>query len=109
MKHPIPFREPRIAGHRDAAHASPCQRIADRERSHVRAHVTGPRPHVRIDGEVGVANEELTLGRIGDRRLHDLEEPLTGEPGRVPDETDLATDTLGGATMWSVGRAVGAR
>ena len=65
-------------------------RLAERERRHVRAHVVHPRPHVRVDREVRVADENLSVARLGDLDLGDLEEILVREAGRTGDQTDLA-------------------
>jgi hypothetical protein len=78
----------------DAADGAAGHRLAERERCDVRADVVHARPHVRVDGEVRVADEELAVGGIRDRRLGELEELLVGKPPRAGDEPDLARDAL---------------
>ena len=90
MEHPLALRVPRVAGRGDATDRAARHRLAQRERRDVRADVVHPRPHVRIDGEVRVADQHLTLGGAWNRRLGDLEEILLGEALRPRDEADLA-------------------
>ena len=90
MQHPLALRIPRVAGCGDATDRAARHRFAQRERRDVGANVVHPRAHVRIDGEVGIANEHLTLGGTGYRRLRDLEELLLGKALRSRYKADLA-------------------
>ncbi len=89
VEHPVALGIAGVARGGDAADGSARHRLSERERRYVRADVVHARAHVRIDREVGVPDEHLALGRVGDRRLGDLEEILVGEAPRTRDETNL--------------------
>ncbi len=103
VQDPLTFRVPRVARDGDTPDRTAGHRLAERERRDVRAHVVHPRAHVRVDREVRVPDEHLSLGRSRNRRLGHLEEVLPRKALRPRDEADLASDALH-ATMirrWS--------
>ena len=103
VQHPLALGVARVARDGDPTDRAARHRLAERERRDVRADVVHARAHVRIDREVRVADEDLPLGRIRDRRLRDLEEVLAREALRPRDEPDLACDALHAAMIrpWS--------
>src|SRR6188508_3596667 len=103
MHDPVAFRVAGILRGDNTADGTTCHGLTERERRDVRADVVHARTHVRVDGEVRVPDEDLAVGRFGDRRLGDLEEILIGEALRPGDEPDLAGDTVHAAMIrpWS--------
>ena len=61
----------------------------ERERRHVRLGVVHPAAHVRVDRDIGVANEDLAVAGIRELDLRELEIRSGRRPARASGEPDL--------------------
>ncbi len=87
---PRPLLDPLGTGGDDLPDGTPGQRLADRERRHVRAHVVHPAAHVRVDRDERVANEELAVHGVGQLDLGELEVRRNRHTLRTGGKPDLA-------------------
>ncbi len=74
----------------DLADSAPGQRLAQRERRHVRTDVVHATAHVRIDRDERVAHEHLTVHGVGKLDLRELEVSGDGQAARPGGKPDLA-------------------
>ena len=82
---PRPHRQRVARGGDDLPDGAAGERLADLERRHVRADVVHPRPHVRVDRDEGVADEDLPVHGVVKLDLLEHEVARGGQAARTGD------------------------
>jgi hypothetical protein len=86
---PCPLRQRVARGRDDLPDGAARERLTDGERRHVRADVVHPRPHVGVDRDERVADEDLTVHGVGKLDLLEHEVARCGQAARTGGKPDL--------------------